>query len=353
MKRLVILLAVGSLFTVFGTVSSYAQDPGGVDTVGIYNATAQVDEGFGGQVRVEIMLKTDNTGAGNDIIGVTLPLIITNSNPAANPVLDSSVVATFEGTALESFDETQHNISSNGGDPSIFPLQTVLGALIFPEVGLLAGEHLIATLVFSVADTTTICIDTASIGLSTPNLSTGLGADYAPAWQYNCVQVTSYPAGEPPIIFVGHSPINLIVIDPAGDSIGIDFNTIANAEYHAANDSVLIYSTLPGEYTVKVVFDTADTSEDTTYSVIARVDGYAPAALASNLPVPAPSEVHQVEVTNNPDSGTVSCLSVPGDANSDGILTLSDVISGVNYAFNKSGCIPTPSCWMKGLLCRG
>jgi hypothetical protein len=44
---------------------------------------------------------------------------------------------------------------------------------------------------------------------------------------------------------------------------------------------------------------------------------------------------------------------MPGDANASNTYTLGDVISIVNYIFNKPGCVPTPLCWLSNLLCRG
>lgn len=44
---------------------------------------------------------------------------------------------------------------------------------------------------------------------------------------------------------------------------------------------------------------------------------------------------------------------VAGDANADSSHTLADVISTVNYIFNKTGCSPQPLCWLSNLLCRG
>jgi hypothetical protein len=48
-----------------------------------------------------------------------------------------------------------------------------------------------------------------------------------------------------------------------------------------------------------------------------------------------------------------SCVAKPGDANASGTYTLGDVISIVNYIFNKPGCTPQPLCWLTNLLCRG
>jgi hypothetical protein len=50
---------------------------------------------------------------------------------------------------------------------------------------------------------------------------------------------------------------------------------------------------------------------------------------------------------------TNSWTSKPGDANASGTYSLSDVISIVNYIFNKPGCSPQPTCWLSGRLCRG
>ncbi len=48
-----------------------------------------------------------------------------------------------------------------------------------------------------------------------------------------------------------------------------------------------------------------------------------------------------------------NCIAKPGDANASGNYTLGDVISIVNYVFNKPGCSPQPLCWLSNLLCRG
>ena len=47
------------------------------------------------------------------------------------------------------------------------------------------------------------------------------------------------------------------------------------------------------------------------------------------------------------------CTGKAGDSNASNTYTLGDVISIVNYIFNKDGCTPKPLCWLSGLLCRG
>jgi hypothetical protein len=51
------------------------------------------------------------------------------------------------------------------------------------------------------------------------------------------------------------------------------------------------------------------------------------------------------------------CQALPGDANSDGVLFLGDIVAAVNFVFNRAGwpdCdSDTPICWLSELLCRG
>ncbi|MCI0531552.1 MAG: SBBP repeat-containing protein, partial [candidate division Zixibacteria bacterium] len=52
-----------------------------------------------------------------------------------------------------------------------------------------------------------------------------------------------------------------------------------------------------------------------------------------------------------------SCVAIPGDANSSGDFSIGDIISVVNYYFNKPGWPAcgsnSPLCWLSGMLCRG
>lgn len=47
------------------------------------------------------------------------------------------------------------------------------------------------------------------------------------------------------------------------------------------------------------------------------------------------------------------CAAKPGDANASGTYSLADIISTVNYIFNKPGCSPQPLCWLSGQTCQG
>jgi len=154
-----------------------------------------------------------------------------------------------------------------------------------------------------------------------------------------------------PLYVQAFSPVNVIVIDPNDDSIGISFNTIGSAYYDAANDSIHIDEALPGNYLIKVVKDTLDLSGDSSYTVEARVDGTADNVLTSAAPVPEEGETHNYVITSDP--GTPACLSKPGDANGNGNFSLVDIISIVNYIFDNRACQPVPDCWLWGLTCRG
>ena len=67
-------LAVLMFLIIASGTNAWAQDPGGQDTVYVYNSYAAIDESQGGKVRIEIWIKTDNTGFNNDIAGMTVPL---------------------------------------------------------------------------------------------------------------------------------------------------------------------------------------------------------------------------------------------------------------------------------------
>ncbi len=342
---LLLMLLAGSPSTLM------AQDPGQPDTVWVDTAAGSIDACNGGLVRIKILLKTDNTGVGNDISGISIPLVLSSTNPAAAPVLDTTVSTTFANSAVANWDQLVNNAQS---DPAVFPLQTVVGALD-PVAGLSPGEYLFATLVINLADTTTLCIDTTSFGAGPTQLdfSTSFGADYVPYWNPfpYCFPIGTYPCGQAPASYWVHSPVNLIIIDPNNDSIGVDFNTIASAVYDVAKDSVTIYSTYPGDYKIKAVLDTLDLSGETTYTIEARIDGTADFILVSDAPLPEEGQPTEIQVTNDPQN--LGCLAKPGDANASSSHTLSDAIAMVNYVFNKPGCSPQPLCWLSNLLCRG
>ena len=152
-------------------------------------------------------------------------------------------------------------------------------------------------------------------------------------WMDNLLVTAFYTLAFDTLFFFAYSPVDLIVTDPVGDSIGIDFNTIPDATYDTTNDQdkVTIPGPLLGEYTVEVKREPdADTGH---YSLAIKLDGNEDKPLAQNFPIPPPDQV---------DSYTYPVIEyLRGDANMDKKTSVSDVIFLINYLF-KGGPAPIP-----------
>ena len=92
----------GGLFfgVLFFILSNFAwafdpNDPGNPDTVYLENGGIA-----GATLTIKVMFVTDNVGDTNKIAHLASPLKITNSNPNAKPVLDTTVSATYSGSAV-------------------------------------------------------------------------------------------------------------------------------------------------------------------------------------------------------------------------------------------------------------
>jgi hypothetical protein len=135
------------------------------------------------------------------------------------------------------------------------------------------------------------------------------------------------------LYFKAYSPVDLIVTDPSGDSIGIDFNTIPDATYDTTNDQdkVTIPNPLIGEYSIEVKSEPdADTGH---YSITVKLDGNEDKPLAMNVPIPPPDQVDTLVYP------VIEYLR--GDANMDKKTSVSDVVFLINYLF-KGGTAPDP-----------
>jgi len=141
------------------------------------------------------------------------------------------------------------------------------------------------------------------------------------------------------LVVVAYSPVDLIITDPIGASIGIDFNTIPDATYDTTqdlnddgdlDDLVTMPNRLVGDYLIEVVAEPADTGE---YDLGVRIDGSDIVLLADNQPSPSPDE---------PDTFIYNSVEyLKGDANGDWKINLSDVIYLANYLL-KGGPEPQP-----------
>jgi hypothetical protein len=133
------------------------------------------------------------------------------------------------------------------------------------------------------------------------------------------------------LTIIAFSPVDLIVTDPIGDSIGIDFNTIPNADYDTTtdydhdgdkDDIITIPDRLVGDYLIRVVAEPGDTG---TYDLGIRIDGSSIMTLATDQPSPSSGE---------PDTFSYNApLCVRGDPNGDWIINVTDVVYLINYLF--------------------
>jgi len=139
---------------------------------------------------------------------------------------------------------------------------------------------------------------------------------------------------------VAYSPVDLIVTDPKGDSIGIGFNpTIPGATYNDtidlnadgdSDDVVIIPNRLVGDYKIRVVAEPEGTGY---YDLGIRIDGSDWRYIVKQAACPPPGQV---------DTFTYYApWYMRGDANGDWKINLSDVIYLANYIL-KGGPTPDP-----------
>ncbi|MCB2230140.1 right-handed parallel beta-helix repeat-containing protein [bacterium] len=141
-------------------------------------------------------------------------------------------------------------------------------------------------------------------------------------------------------IFVGLSPVELVLIDPQGDSCGSGFNTIPGAEYDAItdvnddgdpDDRVILDGHLFGDYTIRVI-RRPEAQPGDTYTLLS-VLGDDSLVLAEEEPVPAEGDtathIQSVSLARG------CCVGTTGNVNDDpaGQVDLSDLITLVNYLF--------------------
>ncbi len=172
-----------ALILFFGSLArAAAPDPGKPDTAYVeYGGFSQ------GVLTIKIMFATDNLGDTNKIDGFSFPLYLTNSNPAAHPVLDTTIAGTYAGSAARGFSALSTYVYSNRGNPTIFPLQYNLIALNLqnsPAIG--KGRYLFANLKLRLQDTTTICVDTHRTETVTLFFLKPNNHKFFPKWNANC-----------------------------------------------------------------------------------------------------------------------------------------------------------------------
>lgn len=146
------------------------------------------------------------------------------------------------------------------------------------------------------------------------------------------------------VTFILFSPVDMVVTDPRGDSIGIDFNTILNGSSYDTltdfnsdldpDDIVSIPNAIAGDYQVRIIREEGAGDEE-RFTLGIRING-------NQLLIPDDYNDMPVSALGDsiPDTYVwTAATTLPGDANADGTITSSDIIYLVNYVF-KGGSPP-------------
>ncbi len=343
--KLYLLLLLGLVLI---PLSVWAQDPGFPDTVyfeagGLHSADGETlyvsPPTLPADVEVNVMIWTDN-----GVSGVSLPLADTCYNVISMPTFldpnkndpDSTAAHAYVGTLIETFSLIGLNLY---GTLTPSPPNFLIVAVDFTDSFYTPGK--LAHLTFTVNDTGCLCLDTIPVfwpGELTPSLTTPNALSYIPIIISKCFTVdVSYLTDT--LFVAACSPVDLIIIDPIDDSIGIDFNTIPDATYDTTqdlnedgdlDDLITIPNRLTGDYSILVVAEPGDSG---AYDLGVRIDGSDWNYLAQDQASPPPDE---------PDTFTYDVLwYLPGDPTGDWKINLSDVIYLANYLL-KGGPAPEP-----------
>ena len=136
------------------------------------------------------------------------------------------------------------------------------------------------------------------------------------------------------------SPVDLIVTDPLGDSISLNFNSILDASYDTTldynhdgdkDDIITLPNRLVGDYTIRVIAEPV--VDKATYSLGIRIDGGADVMLVQGHSEPGAGEADTFHY------GAPEFLR--GDANNNWTIELGDVVYLITYLY-KNGPAPDP-----------
>jgi len=311
-------------FLVTGTV--LAQDPNGPDSLYLQTGQYQIAPG-GGDLEVQIWLKTDNTLDKDKVTAFQIPSVWSSTNPQAQAKFDpnrpenqASASGVFSNSAITNwgiFIALTDSINQ----------KVELAAVCTTSSGLLSGSHLLATLTFTLSDTTTICLDTTQNMSRSLLFVTSQGFGYVPRFYSGCFSAELNPPNTPPhfvavpdTVIMSTGVLNQVIVtaaDSDSDSVYFSFQiTPTPASSPALVDSgngtaVMVWVPNPqdtGTYTIEwTVSDGSDFAQDSTVVIV------------NSQP---------------PDQ-------VAADVNCDGVVSLADVMVVINYLFRG---IPLPDC---------
>lgn len=150
-----LLLAKGiDLYSLFPNLTLGA-DPNGADNANVVAAglttTTQT---------LQVHAITDNAVPADYLQGIDIELLVT---APGGVTLDTTVATVYGGSAVNNWGIKSVSVLSNGGDPSMYPLQVKLGAveLDTADAGspLGPGDYVFATLKFNVSSPGEICAE--------------------------------------------------------------------------------------------------------------------------------------------------------------------------------------------------
>lgn len=143
----------------------------------------------------------------------------------------------------------------------------------------------------------------------------------------------------------GGSPVNMVVTDPLGDSMGVEFNTIQNGSSYDTltdlygttqpDDIAMIPVAIAGAYAIRLQRDDG-VPDSAKFTLSIRING-------NQLLEPAEYQNVTVASLGTPEVPSTYVYTVartgPGDCNADSFITSADIIYLVNHVF-KSGLPP-------------
>lgn len=152
------------------------------------------------------------------------------------------------------------------------------------------------------------------------------------------------------MVCVAFSPVDFIITDPKGDSIGLGFSTIPGARYDTTldynedgdkDDIVTLPNRLVGDYMIRVF---PEPLQRGSYSLGIRIDGGAMDMLTSFYRCPDPTGVDTFHYQ--------APWYRSGDVNSDWNVNVGDVVHLINFMF-KYGPDPVPVLQAGDVTCNG